>query len=72
MRIHQLFALLVLLVGACATQAQDRRLMVLDAQYYLNKYPDLQKAFGPNNLGAAKQHWLNTGSRRAARAASFI
>jgi hypothetical protein len=49
---------------------QDPRLMVLDAQFYLNKYPDLLKAFGPNNLEAAKQHWLNYGIKEG-RQSSF-
>jgi len=72
MRVRQFFALLALLVCACAAQAQDRRLMVLDAQYYLNKYPDLQKAFGPNNLEAAKQHWLNYGIKEGRQSSFFF
>ncbi|APW43437.1 hypothetical protein RS694_13455 [Rhodoferax saidenbachensis] len=49
---------------------QDQRLMVLDPSFYLNKYPDLLKAFGPNNLEAAKQHWLNYGIKEG-RQSSF-
>jgi len=33
----------------------------IEAQCYLNNYPDLIKAFGPTNLPAAKSHWLNNG-----------
>ena len=32
-----------------------------DAQCYLDRYPDLQNAFGPNNTSAAKTHWINHG-----------
>ncbi len=32
-----------------------------DAQCYLDRYPDLQKAFGPNNTSAAKTHWITHG-----------
>jgi hypothetical protein len=32
-----------------------------DAQCYLDRYPDLQKAFGPNNTSAARTHWINHG-----------
>lgn len=71
MRIRQLFTLLALLVCICSAHAQDRRLMVLDPQYYLDKYPDLQKAFGPNNLEAAKQHWLTYGIKEG-RQSSFV
>jgi hypothetical protein len=30
---------------------------------YLDRYPDLQTAFGSNNLGAAQTHWRNYGCR---------
>jgi hypothetical protein len=32
-----------------------------DAQCYLNRYTDLQKAFGANNTTAAKTHWNKHG-----------
>ncbi|MGZ3240692.1 MAG: lectin, partial [Burkholderiaceae bacterium] len=31
------------------------------ARDYLNRYPDLQQAFGPNNYAAALDHWLTSG-----------
>lgn len=31
------------------------------AKDYLARYPDLQRAFGANNYGAALSHWLNSG-----------
>jgi hypothetical protein len=31
------------------------------ARDYLNRYPDLRQAFGPNNYPAALQHWLDHG-----------
>lgn len=31
------------------------------AQCYLNRYPDLQNAFGPNNIELAKKHWIEFG-----------
>jgi len=34
-----------------------------EAQCYLNRYPDLQKAFGANNIAEAKKHWLNHGKK---------
>jgi hypothetical protein len=70
MRIRHFFALLALLACACFAHAQDARLMVLDPQFYLDKYPDLKRAFGPNNLEAAKQHWLNNGIKEG-RQSSF-
>jgi hypothetical protein len=50
---------------------QDQRLMVLDPEFYLNKYPDLLKAFGPNNFQAAQQHWLSYGIKEG-RQSSFV
>lgn len=70
MRIRHFFALLALLACACFAHAQDARLMVLDPQFYLDKYPDLKRAFGPKNLEAAKQHWLNNGIKEG-RQSSF-
>ena len=34
-----------------------------EAQCYLNRYSDLRKAFGANNIKAAKKHWLSNGIR---------
>ena len=34
-----------------------------EAQCYLNRYSDLRKAFGANNIKAAKNHWLRHGIR---------
>ena len=34
-----------------------------EAQCYLNRYSDLRKAFGANNIKAAKNHWLSNGIR---------
>lgn len=31
------------------------------AQCYLNRYPDLQRAFGAHNIRAAKFHWTHNG-----------
>ncbi|MEI6735207.1 MAG: hypothetical protein WCK94_14605, partial [Comamonadaceae bacterium] len=45
-------------VAAAPSAAQY--LSVLDATFYLNKYPDLKAAFG-TNLEAAKTHWLQYG-----------
>ena len=45
-------------VAAAPSAAQY--LSVLDATFYLNKYPDLKAAFG-TNLDAAKTHWLQYG-----------
>ena len=33
------------------------------AQCYLNRYKDLQKAFGPRNVGRVKAHWKSSGQR---------
>lgn len=30
-------------------------------QCYLDRYPDLQKALGPNNTAQAEKHWINSG-----------
>merc|ERR1712054_184512 len=30
-------------------------------QCYLNRYKDLQRAFGPHNIAAAKKHYLTDG-----------
>lgn len=68
-RLALLAAALLMLPGLA--QAQDRRLMVLDPQFYLSKYPDLLKAFGPNNVEAAKQHWLTYGIKEG-RQSSFV
>lgn len=56
---------------AARVALQDQRLMVLDPAFYLNKYPDLLKAFGPNNVEAAKQHWLTFGIKEG-RQSSFV
>ena len=32
-----------------------------DAQYYLDRYPDLQNAFGAKNITRAKYHWIEYG-----------
>lgn len=66
-----LAAVALLAVCASAVHAQDRRLMVLDPTFYLNRYPDLLAAFGPNNTEAAKQHWLNYGIKEG-RQSSFV
>jgi hypothetical protein len=51
----------VLLQGANAlAQTDAQKLGVLDATFYLNKYPDLKAAFG-NDTQAATQHWLQNG-----------
>ena len=34
-----------------------------EAQCYLNRYADLQKAFGANNIAEAKKHWLEHGKK---------
>jgi len=34
---------------------------VCNWQCYLDRYPDLQRAFGPTNVGAAKNHWARHG-----------
>ena len=35
---------------------------VLNPKYYLEKYPDLRKAFGSNNYSAAIDHWVRHGA----------
>ncbi|HWW70523.1 MAG TPA: hypothetical protein VN089_11330 [Duganella sp.] len=51
----------VLLQGASAyAQTDAQKLAVFDANFYLNKYPDLKAAFG-NDAQAAQQHWLQNG-----------
>lgn len=51
----------VLLQGASAfAQTDAQKLAVFDANFYLNKYPDLKAAFG-NDVQAAQQHWLQNG-----------
>lgn len=51
----------VLLQGASAfAQTDAQKLAVFDANFYLNKYPDLKSAFG-NDVQAAQQHWLQNG-----------
>jgi hypothetical protein len=37
------------------------------AAYYLDKYPDLRQAFGPNNYRAAIEHWLQCGINEGRR-----
>merc|ERR1719420_2516862 len=32
-------------------------------QCYLDRYPDLQKAFGKNNVEDARKHWYNHGKK---------
>jgi hypothetical protein len=67
------FAIMILAILCISTvHAQDRRLMVLDPQFYLDKYPDLKRAFGPNNLEAAKQHWLNYGIKEGRQSSFFF
>ena len=39
---------------------QINRLNEVQALQYLNKYPDLKKAFG-NNIKKAQEHWINCG-----------
>ncbi len=34
-----------------------------EAQCYLNRYPDLQRAFGTTNIRAAKTHWVQFGKK---------
>ena len=34
-----------------------------DWQCYLDRHRDLQKAFGPQNLKAAKEHWKDYGRK---------
>jgi hypothetical protein len=34
---------------------------VFEYRYYLNSYPDLQRAFGQNNCSAAFKHWNDYG-----------
>ncbi len=57
--------------GKAATQtaAQDARLSVLDAAYYLTSHSDLKVAFG-NNLEAAKNHWLSNGLKEGRQSAT--
>ncbi len=47
-------------IAANAQQLDDPR--VFDPVYYLNKYADLQKAYG-NDLTKARQHWIKYGIR---------
>lgn len=54
-----------------AVTMKDARLKVLDPVFYLNRYPDLLKAFGANNIAAAEQHWLNYGIKEG-RQSSFV
>ena len=35
-----------------------------DWQCYLDRHRDLQKAFGPQNLKAAKEHWKDYGRKK--------
>lgn len=60
-----LASLLALILLCCTTASAappDARLEVLDAPFYLAKYPDLKAAFG-SNVEAAQSHWLNNGIR---------
>jgi hypothetical protein len=40
---------------------EAKNLSDAEARCYLSKYPDLTRAFGGNNLDAAKDHWLRYG-----------
>ena len=49
--------------GALIKKMKKSGLTDKEAQCYLNRYSDLQKAFGANNIQAAKNHWLKHGIR---------
>ena len=49
--------------GARIMKMKNVGLSDKEAQCYLNRYSDLRKAFGANNIKAAKNHWLSNGIR---------
>ena len=49
--------------GARIEKMKKSGLTDKEAQCYLNRYSDLRKAFGANNIKAAKNHWLSNGIR---------
>jgi uncharacterized protein YjbI with pentapeptide repeats len=70
MNLRAVLLLFVLALFAGAGLAQtDPRLSVLDANWYLAKYPDLRTAFG-NNVQAVQKHWLEFGIREGRQPAA--
>jgi hypothetical protein len=63
--------------GKCESlSSEDKAMMdsVFDYRYYLNRYPDLRKAFGSNEYSAwkAAQHWYKYGVKEGRQGYEFF